>query len=204
MKRGEPPEKTQEIVGELLNESDRGLALICAEQISEELESLLRSKLAAKKATADLGKIVDPMFKSSTGPLHSFSARIKFAYVFGWIPTDIFKDLENIRSIRNEFAHSSGKLRFTSPSIQARVKLLNIGYEFETLFMFLQSRHSKIVRLPEGLISAERAAFIGATMLIRGELMGLAGKFGEKYKPFPRLNIMPKWDQLQAKLESKK
>ncbi len=201
MTRRETDERSAELVEELMNESDRDLALICAEQLSEELVALLRSKLAVKKPAAIM-KIIDPMFRSSTGNLHSFSSRIKFAYAYGWIPEDVFKDLEIIRGVRNDFAHSSGKLRFTSQSVSARVKLLSIGHEMETLLMFLQSRHSKVIRLSPNSISAERAAFIGSTIFIRAELRGLAGKFGKKWKPEPRIAMLPRWDKLQARLNA--
>lgn len=201
MTRRENQAQAAEIIEELLVESDRGLALICAEHLSSELEVLLRAKLAIKR-TADLKKIVDPMFRSGTGAMHSFSARIKFAYVFGWIPSDVFGDLERIRSIRNDFAHSSGKLRFTTQSMAARVKMLMIGHEFESLLMFLQSHHSTVLRLPAGSIGAERAAFLGATIFIRAELRGLAGLFGTKWKPETRSSFIPRWEKLQAQLDA--
>ncbi len=52
-------------------------------------------------------------------PLGSFSTRLKLARALNWIDELAYRDLEAIRGIRNDFAHSpSHELSFTSQSVR--------------------------------------------------------------------------------------
>ena len=99
-------------------QSDRGSALIAAAWVDDALEVYLRAFLRPDKKTADA--MLQP-----EGPLGSFAARIKIAYLLGIIEPTAHKDLEIIRGIRNDFAHVRQHIKFTDQSIKDRCKCLH-------------------------------------------------------------------------------
>lgn len=98
-------------------ESDRGCALIAVAWVDDALTAYLKSRLRDEK------RIVDSIFRPD-GPLGSFSARIKAAYLLGIITATLYSDLEIMRGIRNDFAHVRRSVRFKDQSIKDRCKLL--------------------------------------------------------------------------------
>ena len=96
-------------------ESDRACAILGAALLDSRLEGLFRSKL---KHGAE--KLL-----SNSGPLGSFSARSQLAVALEWIDRDVFHDLNIIRRIRNDFAHSfDHELSFSDQSIEDRCRNL--------------------------------------------------------------------------------
>jgi len=94
-------------------ESDRGCALIAAAHLDAALGVLLNQFFATPAP--------EEFFKGS-GPLATFSSRIDLSFCLGLIPTYIRRDLDLIRSIRNEFAHELDlEINFESASIAARI-----------------------------------------------------------------------------------
>jgi hypothetical protein len=57
-------------------------------------------------------------------PLASFSSKIKFAYALGIVGTRGAAELETIKDIRNQFAHSFHPLKFENKTIAAACKSL--------------------------------------------------------------------------------
>ena len=107
-------------------ESDRACAVLGAALLDARLEGLFRSKF---KHAAD-------QLLSNSGALGTFSARAQLTFALEWIDCDVFHDLNVIRKIRNDFAHSfDHELSFTEQSIEARCKNLRTpaalleGYE---------------------------------------------------------------------------
>jgi hypothetical protein len=101
----------------LTNESHRAAALMATAYIDEQLKALL------KKLFVNDHKITDSLLKSS-GALGSFSARIDMAYSLGLIPKNIRDDLELMRKIRNDFAHTAKHLSFDCEPIKSRCLML--------------------------------------------------------------------------------
>lgn len=101
----------------LTTESDRAAALMAAAYIDEQLKSLL------KKFFVNDPKIADNLLKSS-GALGSFSARIDMVFSLGLLPKNIRDDLELIRRIRNDFAHTAKPLTFECEPIKSRCFML--------------------------------------------------------------------------------
>jgi DNA-binding MltR family transcriptional regulator len=97
----------------LSHESDRGCALFAAAYLDKALHGLLKSCLVEHK------KLDEEMFEGQS-PLSSFSSRIKLAYYLGKIAKSERRDLDTIRSIRNEFAHHAELLSFEDQSIRDR------------------------------------------------------------------------------------
>jgi hypothetical protein len=58
------------------------------------------------------------------GPISSFSARTDLAYLIGMLDKTIYDDLNIIRGIRNDFAHSRDITSFEGESIRDRCKRL--------------------------------------------------------------------------------
>jgi DNA-binding MltR family transcriptional regulator len=120
MARKRPPTTSEEIIQRrdelfeaLSKESDRGVVLISASFLDEALEALLRAKFSIKypKSKSTINKLFD-------GPLNTFSAKIKICYAIDLIGEWVYRDLEIIRKLRNNyFAHSVGIARFDLPEV---------------------------------------------------------------------------------------
>lgn len=96
------------------SETDRGCALMVSSFLENELERVLINKLVG-----------DTNFKkdlfSYSGPLGSFSSKIRLSYSLGIISKDIMRNLDLIRKIRNEFGHDYNPITFESSKISNRV-----------------------------------------------------------------------------------
>jgi DNA-binding MltR family transcriptional regulator len=105
-------------------ESDRGLVIIGAAHLEDSLEQLLRDCCLSDADSAK--NVVDPLFRVYA-PLSTFSSKINVAFAFGIINEKLYKALELIRKLRNDFAHESETVTFLTPKYAARLRaLLNI------------------------------------------------------------------------------
>ena len=100
---------------------ERGLVLSLAAFAEEALGLLLRAFLIQGEAT---NRLIDGF----NAPLGTFSARVKMAYALGLIAEDQYADLEHLRKIRNEFAHSWKLISFSEPRIAAHIAALNFSH----------------------------------------------------------------------------
>lgn len=105
-------ENIMEFRNNLLNESDRGLALMAAAYIDDRFSVLLRAHFVDDK------KILKRMF-DFTGPLGNFSARLDMSYSLGLIPKNIYDDCNVVKKIRNDFAHVSKPFTFNDEPIRS-------------------------------------------------------------------------------------
>src|SRR5437016_305884 len=105
-------ELIQQMAG-LFKESDRGFALITSAWLDDALGELLRARFVDNKSAAD-------ELLTGDSPLATFSSRIKVAHCLGLISDTVKRDLNMIRTIRNQFAHERGGLSFDSPAIRDR------------------------------------------------------------------------------------
>jgi hypothetical protein len=65
---------------------------------------------------------------SGNGSLSTFSARIRIARALAWISEDVRYDLDQVREIRNEFAHNFDyELSFSTQSITDRCRTLRVA-----------------------------------------------------------------------------
>jgi DNA-binding MltR family transcriptional regulator len=104
---------------QLMEESDRGAALVGAAYLDEMLIRLFRVKMR-------LTKKLDKELLEGFGPLSTMSSRTKIAYCLGWIGVETFRDLNLLRDIRNDFAHAHKPLTFSNATVQARCRELCI------------------------------------------------------------------------------
>jgi len=102
----------------MAKESDRACALLGVALLDAKLESIFRQSLKSYEKE---------LLDNFSSPLSTFSARIVLARALNWIDDAAYHDLNKIRSIRNEFAHSfDHELSFDDQSISDRCSLLKI------------------------------------------------------------------------------
>ena len=89
-----------------------GIVIALAAILDNQLERAL------KRAMRPLSNNMYERVFGSFRPLSSLSSKIVMAYALGIIPLELYQELEKIRHIRNEFAHSSGTLHFGSLEIE--------------------------------------------------------------------------------------
>ena len=129
-------------------ESDRACAVLGAALLDATLESLYNRRLRCFREE----------LLSSNSPLGAFSARIRLARALAWISEDVRYDLDQIRSIRNEFAHNfDHELSFANQSITDKCRTLRVA---NVLIEANEHAASKPHRnLSAGLIRAMGAVF---------------------------------------------
>jgi DNA-binding MltR family transcriptional regulator len=105
----------------LSSESDRACAVLGAALLDAKLEAVFRTRL---------GAFQDDLL-GNTQPLGAFGTRIRLACALGWISDDARADLDTIRTIRNDFAHSfDHDLTFTDDSISDRCSNLKTSQAY--------------------------------------------------------------------------
>jgi len=100
------------------DETNRGLALVMAAYFDDLLDDLLRRSFIDNSGVAD--KLL-----GADRPLSSFSAKIELAYALGFITTPLYKQLHQIREIRNHFAHAGEARDFNDTGIRDRCDTLH-------------------------------------------------------------------------------
>jgi DNA-binding MltR family transcriptional regulator len=122
--RREAPEVHLLRAAKFRNQADRGTALLASAWVDDTLATLVKSELLPDK------EIVEDTFRPD-GALGTFASRIKIAYLMGLIDKSTKSDLDLIRRIRNEFAHVREDIRFTSQTVKARCRELQVARAYE-------------------------------------------------------------------------
>lgn len=104
---------------QLIERTHIGRVLTFTAVLENELQVALDSHMAHRSK-----KMSEKLYDSS-GPLATFSAKIKIALAFGIIPTDLAAELDKIRNIRNKFAHTREAISFQTPEIIEAVNKLS-------------------------------------------------------------------------------
>ncbi len=103
--------ETDRIISEILAQSDRGAAIIACGVLAEYLEHGISAKFRNISR-----RLRDKIFEGY-GPLSTFASRVDLAYALDVISEPVYKDLLIIKTIRNQFAHSTNPIDFCSPEI---------------------------------------------------------------------------------------
>ncbi len=111
----------------LLEESDRGCVLLGAAVLEECIEELFHTVFIHNGISK---RIQDSLF-GSNGPLSTFSSKIKMAYSLGFVSKHIYEDLDAIRRVRNDFAHTSRSVDFLSSETSEVLEGLHCVQEFK-------------------------------------------------------------------------
>ena len=91
----------QKLADELMEESDRGCALLAVGWLENAVKDLVALRFFANASD----KIVKKMF-GGNGPFASFYNCINYCYLSGLISANELKALDCLRNVRNVFAHS--------------------------------------------------------------------------------------------------
>jgi hypothetical protein len=100
-------------------EDDYPCVLLCASFLEQALGTLLRAAMVDCQQSSDL---LDP----GRGPLGSLGARSSAAYCLGLIPARMRQNLDLVRRIRNQFAHSYTGGRFADTDVRDRCMSLHL------------------------------------------------------------------------------
>lgn len=101
-------------------DSDRAAGIVAGSIVETRLEQAIQSRLR-QADTSKLQEIVQQLFRAS-GALGPFSTKIDLAYLMRLLSDEAYKDLTNIKNIRNDFAHRLEHDSFDVPSIRDRCK----------------------------------------------------------------------------------
>lgn len=99
---------------------ERGLVLALAAFAEEALGDLIEAFLIP-------GDSAKQLLEGFNAPLGTFSARIKMAYSLGLITKRQHADLDQLRRIRNEFAHNWEPISFSDQKIGAHIRALHFS-----------------------------------------------------------------------------
>ncbi|WP_448125668.1 MltR family transcriptional regulator [Pseudomonas veronii] len=112
-------------LGPLLDKlDDRGLVLSLAAFAEEALGNLLKAFMLP-------GPTTESLIDGFNAPLGNFSSRIKAAFSFGLVTKKQFDDLEQLRKIRNSYAHTWQPIALTDQKISGHIKSMNYASYLE-------------------------------------------------------------------------
>ncbi|MFI4897994.1 MAG: MltR family transcriptional regulator [Phycisphaerales bacterium JB059] len=106
-------EYSRNLQSSLEKETDRGLALVGGEVLNEGLGDVLR-----KVFQPEADRIAKQLL---SGALRGFSPKMDLCYALGLFSKQTYEQLERIRAIRNEFAHTHHPKDFGDKKIQELV-----------------------------------------------------------------------------------
>lgn len=155
----------------LHTESDRASAILGAALLDWRLEQLFRRRLI------DFHKEL----LGSSQPIGSFSSRIRLARALNWINDDARHDLDLIRSIRNNFAHSfDHTLAFSDTSVTDRCKGLRTALAFVAGFDIAAARPNNNLsaagyKAMQSAFESSRARFQITVGMLSQHIAGLDG-----------------------------
>ncbi|WP_222308149.1 MltR family transcriptional regulator [Rhizobium leguminosarum] len=113
-----PYQKLGQLLGVIPHEDERGLILSLSSFAEESLRRLLMVYMRDVKSSAKL-------IEDFGAPLGTFSAKIAAAYALGLISDTQYADLEQLRNIRNQFAHTWTGVSFKTDSVRKRIDNLS-------------------------------------------------------------------------------
>lgn len=120
-------ESDEAILREIMQQTDRGAALIAVAYLEERLTDAIKARLIRDE------KLEGRFFKGA-GPLASFSAKIDLGFMLGIYENDIQRILHTLRRIRNEFAHRTEPLDFSAQRIRGLCLKVDISVQTELDF----------------------------------------------------------------------
>lgn len=122
-------------------------------------------------------------------PLSSFSAKIRICYLIGLIDEDQFHDLDLVRKLRNDFAHSSEKVDFTDAAISSKMRELIYSacirdsikrYSIIDKKKGTGAQLSDLELWAKGLIKESKALFAAAIQFLLADIQFTARQISKK------------------------
>jgi hypothetical protein len=152
---------------EVYGGSDRARAVMLSAILETALENFIRNKTRPTLNSEDTSKLFD-----YSGLLGDFGSKILAGYAFNFYGPHTRKDLDLIRTLRNEFAHSRVPFDFTTPEVAAVCAQLTAP---DWPGAFIPHSWLEIVPLEDGDKSHPRTRFISACHVISERLMSHTG-----------------------------
>lgn len=106
------PDDLSRLEAELYGGSDRASAVMLASFAEAALETFLKSKLRPSCSSDDMRRLFE-----FSGILGLFGAKTTVSYVFNWYGPETRHDLDLIRLMRNQFAHSRRSFGFVDKPV---------------------------------------------------------------------------------------
>jgi hypothetical protein len=106
-------EAARQVALSMVRERGRGAVLVGVARVDLGLEALLRAALAPPRGR-------ETLFLPDR-PLGSFGARIALAARLGLVDAEVELALQNLRRLRNAFAHTTAEIRLGDPAIRQRL-----------------------------------------------------------------------------------
>ena len=115
LSRKQPTEADFSALGDEVKsgKSDGGTALLTSALVELGLKSIMALRLVPLSKAE-----VESLF-GRDAPLSTFSGLIRIAYAFGIVDSEVRRDMDRIREIRNVFAHAIIPVTFDAPEISA-------------------------------------------------------------------------------------
>jgi DNA-binding MltR family transcriptional regulator len=113
-------EEVDQLMHELDTDGPRGVAMIAAAIVDDVLLG------AVKYRMVPLTEGEESELFGVDRPLSSFSSRIKLGYALGIFGKNTRHDLDNLRKIRNAFAHARRAISFETPEIAALCEAFHV------------------------------------------------------------------------------
>ena len=104
----------------LSDEFDRACVILVASWA----DHFLRIKLANEFSDGN-SRARSSLF-SSNGPFATFSAKLNVAFCANWIDRDVYHDLNVLRELRNEFAHSIDSHSLNDETFRSKIATLRV------------------------------------------------------------------------------
>lgn len=154
-----PPEiqERTDMTDEIAGEADRAAAIVAFAYLDDMLTDAIQSHLHNFKHKGE--DIRGTLFKGS-GPLATFSARRRLAYLLGMFGPKTYADLGRLAQIRNEFAHTRSPRTFKSQRIKGLCEALTT------------QAYTEFPATP--LYTKARVDYTGAVMVLCGMFRGIA------------------------------
>jgi len=109
-----------QIIDSLRSESDRAKIILSISWADYFLNVKLSNEFS--KGNKDARK---NLF-SVNGPFATFSTKLNFAFCAGWIDADVYHDLQIVRKLRNDFAHSIDIVTLDEDKIRKELEKLKV------------------------------------------------------------------------------
>ena len=117
-----------------------------------------RLTVLLEKYFVDDQSVIKTLF-DATGPLGTFSSKLKLAYGIGLLPKNIYTDCNKIRKIRNSFAHVSKPMSFEDEPIKSQTHSLvvhGIDNHNRTKVRFTRSVMSILLEIEDSIRTITR------------------------------------------------
>ena len=109
-----------QIANSLKDESDRAKIILAASWADYYLQVKFEKEYS--KGNKKARKIIF----SANGPFASFSSKLNIAFCAGWIDSDVYHDIQIIRRLRNECAHTINKISLSEEKYRTEIEKFKV------------------------------------------------------------------------------